>query len=313
MQKYQPQKTVLITGAAGFLGRYTARHFTEQGWSVIGIDRISPENAGSSYLSQYYCLHLPDPELDNLLNKHAPDLCVHCAGSASVALSMSDPATDFQAGPALTFYILNALRILAPNCRFLLLSSAAVYGNPETLPVKETSTIAPISSYGFHKWQCEQLCLEFWKIYGMRTASLRVFSAYGTGLQRQVIWDICRKALKQPQLILQGTGKESRDFIHARDIAIAAEAVANAAPMKGEAYNLGNGREVTIEQLAGIVIESLAMNTKPVFDQIVPPGTPLNWRADISALTALGFSPSVSLAQGVRSFAIWCREELRHE
>jgi UDP-glucose 4-epimerase len=303
-------KNVLITGAAGFLGRHTAKHFHDRGWSVAGVDSVTPENAPLADLSVYYNLHLPSSELDGLLKKHAPDLCVHCAGRASVGLSISDPLSDFQTGPVLTFGLLNALRIHAPECRFLLLSSAAVYGNPATLPVRETDAVAPISPYGFHKRLCEQLCQEFTTVYGMRTASLRIFSAYGTGLRRQVIWDICRKALTERKLLLQGTGRESRDFIYVSDIASALEIAAKAAPMRGETYNLATGREVTISDLAHMILKALAIKGAPEFDGIVPEGTPLNWCADISSLTALGFSPSIELEQGIWSFVTWCRLEM---
>lgn len=306
----ESDKTVLVIGAAGFLGRYAAKHFFERGWNVIGIDNVPPENAPQANLAYYYSLHLPSTGFAPLLEKHAPDLCVHCAGRASVGLSISDPASDFYSGPVLTFEVLNTLRLHAPDSRFLFLSSAAVYGNPKTLPVKESHPCTPISSYGFHKWQCEQLCLEFARVYGLRTASLRIFSAYGMGLRRQVIWDICQKAMRHQTLILQGTGRESRDFVHARDIAAAIETVATFAPMHGEVYNLGTGREVTIAELTQIILKAIGIEGAPIFDGVVPQGNPLNWRADISSLTKLGFSSSVELEHGIQSFANWFRMEI---
>lgn len=303
-------KIVLVTGVAGFIGRYVARHFSEQGWSVIGIDNSPPENAPLSSLSAYHRLQLPDSTLGNLLDQHSPQVCIHCAGRASVGLSIADPAADFHASTVLTFEVLNALRLNAPSCRFIFLSSAAVYGNPESLPVSETQSSAPLSPYGFHKWQCEQLCLEFAKAYSLPTTSLRIFSAYGPGLRRQVVWDICQKAITQNSLTLQGSGRESRDFIHALDIARALMVVATSAPMQGEVYNLGTGREVAIAELASLVLDALEYDGSPKFDGVVPAGTPLNWQADVSKLSALGFTASVPLERGIKTFANWCRAEL---
>ncbi len=303
-------KSILVTGVAGFIGRYVARHFSEQGWSVIGIDNSPPENAPLANLLAYHRLQLPDVTLNNLLQEHSPQVCIHCAGRASVGLSLTDPGADFQASPILTFEILNALRLNVPSCRFIFLSSAAVYGNPESLPVSESQPPAPVSPYGFHKLQCEQLCLEFAKVYGLPTASMRIFSAYGPGLRRQVVWDISRKVITQNSLSLQGTGKESRDFIHALDIARALSVVATSAPMQGEVYNLGSGREVAIAQLANIILDALESDCTPLFDGIVPAGTPLNWQADVSKLQALGFTASVPLERGVKTFVNWCRAEL---
>lgn len=311
-------KSLLITGVAGFIGRYVARLFFENNWHVIGIDNILPENAPLANLSSYHQLKLPNSALNAILREKSPDVCVHCAGKASVGLSLSDPYTDFYSNTVLTFEILNSLRLNIPKCRFIFLSSAAVYGNPESLPVKETQTLAPLSPYGFHKLQCEQLCQEFTQIYGLSTASVRIFSAYGAGLRRQVIWDICRKAidlhkhstLAQNQLKLMGTGKESRDFIHAVDIAYALMIIAESAPMQGESYNLGSGKEVTIELLAKLILECLETNKKLEFDGIIPKGNPLNWQADLTKIEQLGFKTSIPLEKGIENVVNWCRAEL---
>jgi len=302
-------RTILLTGVAGFIGRYIAKHFSSEGWSVIGIDNVSPENAPLFNLSTYYNLHLPNMAFSDLLQKHSPNICIHCAGRSSVGFSIDEPSSDFYDSTVLTFEILNALRHHAPGCRFIFLSSAAVYGNPESLPVRETDPAAPISPYGFHKWQCEQLCLEFSKIYGLSTASLRLFSAYGTGLRRQVLWDICQKIFIHKAIHLQGTGKESRDFIHAIDIPKAASIVSTQSPMQGEVYNVGSGQEVTIEDLARMMLDATSSNLPLIFNKIVPPGTPLNWQADITRLRSLGFHPSIPLAQGLQSYVNWCHAD----
>ncbi len=302
-------KTALITGVAGFLGRYVARHFVKEGWRVVGLDDVPPENVQLSSVA-FHRMQLPSTALAELLHAAPPDVCVHCAGRASVGLSMSDPASDFRGNAALTFELLDALRQHAPQCRFVLLSSAAVYGNPATLPVAEDHPIAPLSPYGYHKRQAELLCEEFSRIYGLPTASARIFSAYGPGLRRQVVWDVCEKVLTTGRLTLHGTGGESRDFIHAADIARALFLIAGKAPCAGEVYNLASGRAVTIDELAAIVLAALGSRVEPVFNGTATPGDPLHWRADIAKLGALGFAPAISLEQGVRAVASWCAAEL---
>jgi UDP-glucose 4-epimerase len=302
--------TVLITGAAGFIGRYVARHFSERNWSVIGTDTAAPENAPLANLKEYIRLQLPNPALKDLLSQHLPQICIHCAGRASVALSVSNPSADFYGNTVLTLELLNTIRISAPDCKFIYLSSAAVYGNPETLPVSETHLTNPLSPYGFHKLQGEQLCLEFFKVYGLPTAIVRIFSAYGPGLRRQVMWDICHKAIVENSVTLQGTGQESRDFIHALDIAKALMLIATSAPMQGEVYNLATGEEVSIFELSELMLQALEYDVTPKFDAIIPVGNPLNWRADVSKLKELGFVASVPFERGVTTFANWCRAEL---
>jgi UDP-glucose 4-epimerase len=144
----------------------------------------------------------------------------------------------------------------------------------------------------------------------MATASARVFSAYGEGLRRQVIWDICEKISTRKSLELHGTGRESRDFVHAMDITKGLALIAETAPMEGEAYNIGSGRQIFIAELAVMVLNMLGLKCRPHFNDILPRGNPVNWQADISKIKALGFVPEIELEAGIRGFVNWCRGEL---
>jgi UDP-glucose 4-epimerase len=299
----------VVTGANGFLGNHIVRHLRACNWEVVGVDRSLPRIQLHQETPCLYRWALPDPRWAALLREFAPDFCIHCAGSASVPLSYADPTRDYVGGPQLVFELLESLRRESPRTRFIFLSSAAVYGHPRRLPVSELEPPAPISPYGAHKWQAEQLCQEFSKFFGLGTASLRIFSAYGRGLRRQVIWDICDKLLHPPAVVLQGSGSETRDFIHGRDVAQAVECVASRAEFAGECYNVASGRETEISALGRQLSGYLAVQREMVFSGVVPEGTPLQWRADIDRLERLGFRQQVALAEGLRDFAAWVREE----
>lgn len=301
---------ILVSGVNGFIGRNAARFFNSRGFTVHGFDVGPQEHAPLGDLAAYHQLRLPSEDFGNLLDRVEPDLMIHCAGRASVPLSVTDPRTDFYSGPVLTWEVLDALRTQAPRCKFVFLSSAAVYGSPGRLPITEGDKIQPISPYGSHKHMSELIGQEFASIFGLRVASIRIFSAYGPGLRRQVMWDLCHQALQKGRIEAQGTGNEGRDFIHVRDICEALAIVAAKAPMEGEVYNLGSGQETTIHDLAGLIIRSLGVSCPVGFAGVIPPGTPLNWRADITRLSALGFRPTVDIPQGVASYATWCRAEL---
>lgn len=295
---------LLITGVAGFIGRHVACLFSSQGYDIIGVDTVSPADVSLADLcaNHYFQLKLPDAGLSEILKHYEVEACIHCAGQASIIESVNDPIPDFYNGVPTTFELLNALRLYSPRCTFIFLSSAAVYGNPGTLPISESASVNPISPYGFHKLQCELLCKEFSQVYGLRTVSLRIFSAYGPGLRRQVVWDIFQKALTNPVLRLQGTGNESRDFIHVNDIARAIRAVVENGLFEGGTYNVATGREVKISELAELILASLGIRKKIEFDGITPVGVPQNWRADISKLQGLGFLPAIALEQGIKDF-----------
>ncbi len=298
-------KTVLITGVAGFLGRYVAKRFFTAGWKVIGVDSQGEENGPREFMNRYLFANLPDDRIAGWIAEEQPSLVVHCAGRASVPFSISDPAADFDGNAVLTFRLLDALRLHAPQCRFILLSSAAVYGNPEKLPVTENSPLAPISPYGFHKRQAELACQEFAVAYGLRTCSLRIFSAYGPGLRRQVLWDLSAKAMSSDVLQLMGTGSETRDFVHARDVALAVDLVAHQGDLQGEVYNLASGIETSIASLAEQILDSLNRKISIEFDGHQPQGDPLRWRADISRLSNLGYAPSIEFSEGVQEYVRW--------
>jgi UDP-glucose 4-epimerase len=284
----------LVTGAGGFLGQHVASGLSAAGWEVVAAGR--PE------------VEVPSPAFDALLGSRPPELVVHCAGPASVPASVDDPATDFRGSVGVLFELLDRLR--DRDTAFVLVSSAAVYGEPASLPVTEDAPLRPISPYGFHRVLCEELVREFHELWGLRCCALRVFSAYGDGLRRQIMWDICRKALLEGEVSLHGTGDESRDFVHADDVAGAVVAAAGSAPLAAEAYNVGTERETRLSELAPMLLEALGSDAPVAFSGQSRAGDPRHWRADTSRIAALGFAPRVGLEEGVRRYAAWARRAL---
>lgn len=301
-------KNVLVTGVSGFIGGYVARYFAGQGCRVSGIDMVKPGPEAASQLEYFSKADLVRPVSAGIIKGCRPEVIIHCAGPASVGLSLENPYLDFTRSVVVTYHMLDAARLYAPGSRFIFISSAAVYGEPRSLPVNEQCPVNPISPYGFHKWQCEQACSEFNKIYGLNTAIVRIFSAYGPGLRRQVIWDICRQIALKKALVLHGTGKESRDFIYISDIAKGIKAVADYGQTDNEVYNLASGREATIKQLAEMIIRTSKLEIEPEFNGKASAGFPNNWKADISKIASLGFKPAIRMEEGLKEFVKWQRK-----
>ena len=187
---------VLVTGAGGFLGSHICTHLAQEGNSVAAVDRFSPTPDMPELfprLSGFFEICLPDDTFATLLRQFQRTILVHCAGSASVPYSVQHPYDDFRLSVELTAFILENLRQYLPSCHFIFLSSAAVYGNPKGLPIREDAACLPISPYGYHKHICEKLCEEYRTLFGIRSSVLRIFSAYGERLRKQVIFDLCRK------------------------------------------------------------------------------------------------------------------------
>jgi UDP-glucose 4-epimerase len=300
----------LITGAGGFLGQAIAQHFGALGWEVIGLGRRanpSPELAGMDWV----LMELPDPLLITLLREQQPDLLIHAASNALVGRSLDYPLDDFEQSVRVWAHTLEALRQAAPECRSILLSSAAVYGNPEQLPVGENAHIAPISPYGCHKRMCEDISAYYQRLYGLQTCVARIFSAYGPGLRRQVVWDICRKAIEQQVVELMGTGEETRDFIHAVDVAQALGILAERGDFQAGVYNIASGESTMIASVAEQVVAALGKPVPIRFSGQRREGDPLFWRADIGRLTSLGFSPGINFSAGLRDVVAWAAADLQ--
>jgi UDP-glucose 4-epimerase len=299
------QARILVCGAGGFLGSHICQHFSQKGYSVGAVGRasIAPEICGS--LDFFLQMNLPDQAIRQIVSEFNPGVLIYCAGTASVPNSFQAPYADFQHSVDACAFTLETLRQYAPNCQFVFLSSAALYGNSNQLPIPESTAIAPVSPYGYHKQICEILIEEYSKLYGLRAAILRIFSAYGERLKRQVIYDLCQNLFDPnlAQIELHGTGKESRDFIHAADVAAAIECITSAGATG--IYNVGAGQQIPISKLAQILSHVSDRQKNYRFNQRIRPGDPVNVEADITKLKQLGFTPSVTLVEGLQKYWLW--------
>ncbi|MBU0690737.1 NAD-dependent epimerase/dehydratase family protein [bacterium] len=298
-------KAIVITGHRGFLGTAVTEHFAVKPYATVGVGIADSARASASACAIEYEIELPDTRFDKVIQEVQPAALIHCAGTADVAASFRDPPTDYRRNVEATAFVLESLRRYAPRCHFVLLSSAAVYGNPRHLPVSETARCIPISPYGCHKLIGEQIVDEYVSEHGLKAAVLRIFSAYGNGLRRQIVYDLCRKLYDDSQHVVQlfGSGEESRDFIHANDIAAAVEHVVS--EQLAGVYNLACGIETTIAELAGRLRELSGRKAEIEFTGKSRAGDPHRWQADIGKLTATGFKPMVTLDDGLNSYLNW--------
>ena len=101
-------KSIVITGAGGFIGGHITEQFISNNWRVIGIDKISKDRLLNNKLSEYHRIKLPNPFFDELIKKKSPDVLIHCAGTASIKYSMENPSEDFHDNTVLTFELLNS-------------------------------------------------------------------------------------------------------------------------------------------------------------------------------------------------------------
>lgn len=306
-------KSAIVTGASGFLGTAMTSLLLSHGYEVITIDRSS-----SPLFTGIYSIvgNLNTLDLFSCVPVRNYSACFHFAGSSSVPASFDHPLKDFISIAPATLNLIFFLSKRHPDCRLFVGSSAAVYGNPPSLPIRETFPLAPISPYGIHKTLVENLCAHYSRLLCFPISILRIFSAYGVGQTKQLLWDTSKKLYEASLLGLDsirmwGTGEETRDFIHATDVARAALCLAECQSNHlFEVLNVAGGTQVKIAELVEDLCLSWGYAISPIFGGEVRIGDPVQWCADISNLNKYGYMPSIILDDGLRDYVVWAKNIL---
>jgi UDP-glucose 4-epimerase len=247
-----------------------------------------------------------DVDLITLSSKLAepPDSIFHCAGGSSVSSSFEDSNTDFEKTVGSTGAVLEYARLMSPDCKITYISSAAVYGRSDILPTPVNTFLRPISPYGFHKKLAEDLCFSAAEFHGLNVSIVRLFSVYGAGLRKQLLWDACKK-LCAGDFIFHGTGNETRDWIHIDD---AVKLVIASNKFADEGFRIVNGaggeslKNSDILTLIGKQFYS-DFQLKFIGDKHI--GNPDHYSADISCANHYGWKPTESLEMRVVEYVDW--------
>jgi UDP-glucose 4-epimerase len=303
---------VWITGARGFLGRNLALHLAAGGTQVAGLGHghWPASDAGAAGVAHWVNGEIGTSSLELLLLQAGrPDVIYHLAGGSVVGASFANPLEDFERTVHTTVRLLEWIRRRCADVPVVAVSSAAVYGAGHTGPLSEQTPGRPYSPYGYHKAIMETLCRSYGQNFGLRSAIVRVFSAYGAGLRKQILWDLCsRLDATQDDLVLDGTGRERRDWIHASDVARALSLAAERLPStEAPVVNGATGAGHSVAEFAARVLEAWGSKQAVSFSGRTRPGDPVELVADATQLRALGFEPRISLADGLREYVHWYR------
>ena len=295
--------TILVLGSQGFIGSKLCDYFITRGFNVVGLDVIE-QTTSTEY--RYVKVNKLNADWDSIFSKVQIDFCINAAGSGNVQTSITNPLLDFEFNTYDVVKILDAIRRNNTFCKYIHISSAAVYGNPKQLPITETDFLNPISPYGYHKLMSEIVCKEYAYYYGLKISIIRPFSVYGNGLKKQILWDFCQKIQNSSanSIQLYGTGNESRDFIHVHDLAVLIDIIIQKSSFNYNIYNAAYGKETTINKIADI-FQARYPNISINFSGEERKGDPINWCADVSKIQNLGFSPTINIKDGVNQYINW--------
>lgn len=323
--------SILVTGAAGFIGSHLAEALIDAGHLVYGLDNFDPyypreikmQNLVELLGDTRFRLHegdLLNPEdLTRVCSEaerqgHGINAVVHLAAKAGVRPSIADPAGYAKTNITGTINLLEAMRAAGVK-DLLFASSSSVYGNTETVPFREDAWVDhPISPYAATKKAGELITHTYSHLHGMRIAALRFFTVYGPRQRPDLAIAKFTALLQKHQPIpVYGDGTTRRDYTYVADtvsgILGALRWVQEQEPGAWDVFNLGENHTVSLSELIGLL--EGALGVKATFDRLpLQPGDVTQTWADISrSQQAFQYQPTTPIAEGIQRYVAWVQQQ----
>lgn len=307
-------KSVLVTGGAGFVGSNLVRRLIRDGAKVTVLDDLFTGTlanlppSGFDFIEGSVC----DAALiDKVVPEHA--VVFHMA-ARNIIVSTKNPREDFQSNIGGTLNVLMAARHSKVE-RILYTSSTSVYGNPRYLPINEDDHLSLLTPYAVSKLGGENYCMAFYESYGLPTTAVRYSNVYGPGQHPSnpycgVVAKFIEALFEGRSPIIHGDGNQTRDFTYVDDAVEATIAAARSDRALGEVFNVGTGVETRVNELVATLIKVTGANVQATHSD----------RRDIDNIRrrvvniektrrALRWVPEVTLEKGLRRTVEWQREQ----
>jgi UDP-glucose 4-epimerase len=303
---------ILVTGGAGFVGSNVVGHLLRDGASVIVLDDFYTGSEANLPMGHPHLEvvrgSVTDFDLIRETVRHST-IVLHLA-ARNIIVSTKNPREDYEVNIGGTLNVLLAVKEAGIR-RVVYSSSASVYGNPRYLPINEDDATNMLSPYAVSKFAGENYCKAFYESYGLSTAVVRYSNVYGPGQRPDnpycgVVAKFFEAAMAGEAPRVHGDGDQTRDFTYIDDAVEATLMAAFSAKAEGQVYNVGTGRETTVNQLARLIIEitGAAVDVVRVDRRDID-----NIRRRVVNIEKirreLRWSPSVTIEQGLRRTHEW--------
>ncbi len=304
---------ILITGGAGFIGSHLSRYLIGKGHRITILDDFSnssPSNIRDMLLDKRVRLVKGDVRDAMLINDVTADMdtIFHLAAQIHIDKSILEPKYTFDVNALGTLNILEA-GLKRDFRKIIFASTSEVYGTALKERIDEEHPLNPQSPYAASKAAADRMCYAYSKTYGMNVSIIRNFNTFGpfqkdTGYG-SVIPIFIRRVLEGKPPLIYGDGTQTRDFMYIDDAIRAYDVIMN--NDADGALNFGSGRDITMNELADMIIRLCGKEMAPV--HVEPrPGEVMKLCADISKSRALGFEPKISLENGIKMLIDWTRK-----
>jgi len=310
---------VVITGGAGFIGGNLVHALLGGGAEVTVIDDLSTGSIANVHpATMFRCLDVLSSDAAEAIVDARPDVVIHLAAQVSVAASLADPAFDRAVNVEGTRAVAQAA-VAAGAKRVLAASSAAVYGEPQELPLVESSPTGPAVPYGASKLEAESVLAEVLRPAGVDFASLRFANVYGPRQRAEgeggVVAEFASRMARGETPVIFGSGRQTRDFIYVADVVNACvmaavfEGVLARPGQNGPAYNISTGRATSVNTLAeGLriamrypgTVEWAPAREGDVEESVLSPA---------KAAEVFGWSAAVELQAGLAATGTWFMQQ----
>jgi UDP-glucose 4-epimerase len=305
---------VLVTGGAGFIGSHLVDRLIQEGHEVVVVDNLlTGKRRNLNKEARFYKQDIQNSRLERVFSRERPLLVMHLAAQVDLRRSVEDPIFDAQVN------ILGTLNLLVQAVKYgtrkvvFASSGGAIYGEQDVFPAPESHPIRPLSPYGISKLNGEQYLAYYQRVSGIQHVILRYSNVYGPRQDPEgeagVVAIFMGKMLAGEQPIINGNGRQTRDFVFVDDVV-----EANLAAMGKEVqgiYNVGTAEETSINDLFRLLVELTNAGCKELHGP-AKKGEQARSVVDISRLRQeLGWEPKVPLREGLKRTVEFFRERAR--
>lgn len=304
---------VLVTGGAGFIGSHVVDRLVEEGHEVVVVDNLSTgKRKHVNRAARLYKVDIQSWRLERIFRNERPNVVIHLAAQVSVRKSVEDPVVDAQVNILGTMNVVHQAVLHGARKVVFSSSGGAIYGEQETYPAPESHPTNPLSPYGISKLCGEHYVSYFQRTSGIQTVCLRYANVYGPRQDPEgeagVVAIFIQKVLNNEQPIINGNGRQTRDFVFVDDVVEANLAVMGQ-QTKG-VYNVGTGVETSINELFRMVADLTGASAKEVHGP-AKKGEQMRSLVDSTKIRQeLGWEVKVDLAEGLKKTVAFFREKI---